>query len=101
MISFSDASEAEPRSQSLTTVLLSLTWRYPISIGTTKEDRTDQDIVGLDVGMHDIHLLQQAERQEELMGVRPNGFDVEADVLAEALHDFAQVHAREGRQRGP
>lgn len=64
------------------------------------EDHTDQYVIGLDVGMHDVHLLQKAERQEELMGVRPDGFDVEADVLAEALHDFAQVHAEEGRQAG-
>ena len=51
-----------------------------------------KNIVGLDIGMHNVALTQEAHGKEELVGIRANRFHVQAYVFAEALDNLAEVH---------
>ena len=55
-MSFSDASEAEPRSHNLRTVFCSFTWYNDQQDGgeVKNKSNTYQDIIGLDISVHDI-----------------------------------------------
>jgi hypothetical protein len=70
--------------------------RSPITFesGRSRRDAAHQDVVRLDVGVDDVELAQEAEGKEELVGVSPDCPQVDADVLAEALDDLAQVEAQ-------
>ena len=59
---------------------------------------TYQDIVGLDIRMHDVTFLQQAHSEEKLMRIRSNGADIKADILAETLDNISKVHTVYTRQ---
>ena len=52
----------------------------------------DQDVVRLDVGVDDVALSQQLEREEELVRVRAHRVDVDAHVLAVLFQHLPQVH---------
>jgi len=59
-----------------------------------REERdTHEDVVGLDISVHDSALLHQRESEEHLVSVSSNGFDVESDVLSESLDHVSEVHA--------
>ena len=53
----------------------------------------DQDVVWFYVGMKDVATLEQRESEEKLMRVTAHRTDVDADIFAVFLQDFAQVHA--------
>ena len=76
-MSFSDMSEADPKSHNFRTVFCSLTCIEIHQKDTINENTlTYQDIIGLDVCVHNIRLLEQTQRQKELVSVRPNGTDI-------------------------
>lgn len=63
------------------------------------EDRlagVHEDVVRLDVGVHDSKLPEKLHSQQDLVRIRAHGAQVDTDILAEPLDDFAQVHAAEG-----
>ena len=97
MISPSDTSAAEPRSQTLRVALFSETWIVSLAPGARgKQERivqTHQNIVRLDVRVDIPAFAHQRQRQEQLVRVCPDGSHVEPNILAEALDDVAQVHA--------
>lgn len=53
---------------------------------------THQDVIGLDVRVHDVALAEQAQGEEELMSVCPDRADVQTDVFTESLHHLTEVH---------
>ena len=53
----------------------------------------DEHVVGLDVGVQDRGPPQELEGEEQLLGVRAHGLDVQPDVLPVLLEHLAQVHA--------
>lgn len=93
-MSFSDTSEAEPKSQILTTVLFSLTCNTMRLSGNFDSDsiKTDQDIVWLNVGVHDICLFQQRQSKEQLVSVRADSTNVQSNVLAKLFNNISEVH---------
>ena len=52
-----------------------------------------QDVVRLDISVHDIAIGQQLEGQEELTTVDSHCANVEPNVFAETLDHITQVHA--------
>jgi hypothetical protein len=46
-----------------------------------------------DVCMHDIALAKMIEGEKHLLGIGPDGAQVESHVSAEPLDHFAEVHA--------
>ena len=54
---------------------------------------TDQDVVWFDVAVQYRGLLEEFERQQQLLRVRTHRLDVQAHVLAVLLENLAQVHA--------
>jgi len=42
--------------------------------------------------MHDVALLQKAQREKELLGIYPNSSNVQSNVLAKTLDDISEVH---------
>lgn len=52
-----------------------------------------QNIVRFDVGVHDVTLLQEIQREEELFGVYPDSSNVQPNILAKTLNDVPEIHA--------
>ena len=52
-----------------------------------------QNVVWLDVGVHDRALLEQRQSKEQLMGVSSDGTDVQTDIFTEAFNDVSEIHA--------
>jgi hypothetical protein len=52
----------------------------------------DDDVVGLDVGVHHAGALEVAQRGEQLPRVHAHGRNVDADRLAKLVHQRAQIH---------
>ena len=52
-----------------------------------------QDIIRLDVGVHDVALFQEIQCKEELFGVYPDSPNVQANILSKAFNDVPEVHA--------
>lgn len=42
--------------------------------------------------MHDVALLQKAQRKKELLGIYPDSPNVQPNVLAKTLDDISEVH---------
>ena len=57
---------------------------------------THEDVVRLQVGVHDLALAHEREREEHLTRVGAHGPQVETDIFAVPLDDLAQVHAVRG-----
>jgi len=53
-----------------------------------------QDIVRLDIGVHDVALLQEIQSEEELFGIYPDGPNVQSNIFAKALDDVTKIHAQ-------
>jgi len=51
-----------------------------------------QDVVRLNVGVHDVALLQEIQRKEELFGVHPDSSNVQTNVLAKTFDDVSEIH---------
>ena len=52
---------------------------------------THENVVGLDVGMQDLTLAQEREREEQLRGIDAHGSQADAHVASVALDDFPEV----------
>lgn len=61
---------------------------------------TNQNVVGLDVGMDDIALLEEGERKEQLLRVGAHRLDGDADVLAVLLEHLTEIHAARQNSHG-
>lgn len=43
--------------------------------------------------MHDVALLQEIQREEELFGIYPDSSNVQSNILAKTFNDFSKIHA--------
>jgi hypothetical protein len=43
--------------------------------------------------VHDVALLEEIQRKEELFGIYPDSSDVQSNILAETLNDVSEIHA--------
>lgn len=94
MISFSEASDAEPRSHNLSTVFCSFTCPATIvnKMNWKESELPHQDIIRFDVGMHDVALLQEIQGEEELFGIYSDSSNVQSNILAKAFDDVSKIH---------
>ena len=92
-MSFSEASEAEPRSHSLRRFFASFTYGEGLSTTTgMNTEVTNQDIIRLNIRVHNVAFTQKTHSKEQLVSVRPHGADVESNIFAKTFHNISQIH---------
>ena len=57
-----------------------------------------QDIIRLDVRMHNVNFAKETERQENLMSISAYGTNVEPNVFAKSLDNVSKIHAERKRK---
>jgi len=98
-MSFSDASDADPRSQIFSILRDSLTWSRESKPQSTLAGGTYQDVVWLEVCVENVTLTQQAQAKKHLLGIGTNGFQVNANIPSKFLQYFSEIDADEGSER--
>ena len=51
--------------------------------------RAHENVVGFDIGVHDIALLQQRQSEKHLRRVRSHSLEVDTNILPESLDDLS------------
>ena len=65
-----------------------------MSLETEAELRpTYQDVIRLDIRMHDVAFAEQTQSEEELVCVCPHCTNVETNILPKPLDNVSEVHA--------
>jgi hypothetical protein len=92
--SFSDASEADPRSHNLSTVLFSLTLKGVVSSSLSGRGGAYQDVIRLYVSVHYVCFPEQTQGQKKLVGISTDSADVEANVFSKSFDNVAKIHTK-------
>lgn len=98
-MSFSDASDADPRSQIFSMLRDSLTWSRKSKPQNTHGWGFYQDVVWLEVCVENVTLAQQAQAKKHLLSIGTNGFQVNANIPSEFLQYFSEIDADEVSER--
>lgn len=93
MISFSEASEAEPRSQILSTLRDSLTLTISTTRCMLRRPVTHKNIVRLKICVEDVAFAQETQTQEHLLGVCSDCLKINTYISTKLFQDFAEVDA--------
>ena len=91
-MSFSEVSDAEPKSQILRTALDSFTCHAdPSQLRSVSSEAmtTDEDVVGFDIGVHDVAFSQERQSEKHLRRVGSHSLEVDTDILSESFDYFS------------
>jgi hypothetical protein len=92
-MSFSDASDAEPRSQILRTVWFSFTWHQSAFGLKLLATGTDQNIVRFEICVQYVAFPEQRQSEEHLMGIRTDSWETDTDIAdPRFLENISEIH---------